>query len=217
MDFKVAGNLVPSVLVTMDMNEHVFSEGGLLVYKDVSVHTSYTTLSKVTGSVTGAIVRSTLAKIPFYLLTYSGPGSCAFSRSTVGEVRIAELKEGETLDIAENSIICAESSVKYDYFYVHGTTRVGRMIGFFMDKLTGPGKVAYHGHGTILSFNLAEGESMSIDYGAILSKESSVTIKTYNIPYGGGLLGHAMSFEAIEVTGPGKIEIETKDPKAKTL
>ncbi|EQD78248.1 hypothetical protein B1B_00827 [mine drainage metagenome] len=72
--------------------------------------------------------------------------------------------------------------------------------------------MVYHGHGNILSFTLAPGETMEMDHGALLLKDASVTIQAYNQPLGGGLAGHAMSFEALHVSGPGRLALQTLDP-----
>ena len=39
-----------------------------------------------------------------------------------------------------------------------------------------------------------------------------MNVKAYNQPLGGGMIGHAMSFEALRVDGPGDIYLQTIDP-----
>ncbi len=209
MDVDVKGAYIPSALVRLDPGEEVYCEAGLMVYSDPTVGFQYRWLTQ--GGLAGVMKRS-LGGIPFHLQTFQGPGYVAFSRQRPGEIRTLELKPGETVEVAEHSLLLAERSVSYDCFYVPGTGRVGRMIGFWMDRLTGPGKVVYHGHGNILSFTLAPGETLEMDHGALLLKDASVTVQSYNQPLGGGLAGHAMSFEALHVTGPGRVALQTLDP-----
>jgi uncharacterized protein (AIM24 family) len=97
--------------------------------------------------------------------------------------------------------------------YVKGTHRPGRMIGFWMDRLTGPGKVALHAYGNVISMSLAAHETVTADMGALLYKSGSVTAATQNLPFGGGLLGRLEAYEVLQLTGPGKIALQSIDPK----
>ncbi|MGC8657381.1 MAG: AIM24 family protein [Thermoplasmata archaeon] len=209
MEMKASGNLVPSLLVSLGQGESIVAEGGVIVHRDSTVMTEYTTLSNLTGGFTKAVPRLLFGGMPYYLLNFVGPGNLTLSRFNVGEIRIVQLKEGEVLDIAEHSILCAEATVGYDYFYVHGTERIGRMFGFFMDRITGPGMVAYHGHGKILSFDVKENETFSADYGAILSKDPNIQLDAYNVHMGDGPLGTILSFEALRISGHGRLELQT--------
>jgi uncharacterized protein (AIM24 family) len=209
MELDLKGSYIPAALVKLAPGEEVYCEAGLMVYSDPTVGFRYRWLTQ--GGIAGVMKRS-IGGIPFHLQTFQGPGYVAFSRQRPGEVRALELKPGETVDVAEHSLLLAERSVQYDTQYVAGTGRVGRMIGFWLDRLTGPGKIAFHGHGNILAFTLAPGETLDIDHGALLLKDATVQVQSYNQPLGGGLMGHALSFEALHVAGPGRLMLQTLDP-----
>ncbi len=210
MQVTVQGNFVPVALVQLNPGEEIFCEGGLMVYSDPTVNVG---IRPFTQGGFGQIMRRTMVGgLPFFMHVYQGPGYAAFSRLGPGEVRVLELAPGQTIDIAEHSLLLATNTVRYDTFYVPGTGRVGRLVGFWMDRLTGPGTIAYHGHGDILGFDLKPGETMQIDHGGLLRKDATVQLRTFNQPLGTGLLGHAMSFEAIHVEGPGRLELQTVDP-----
>ena len=213
MQVQIQGDFIPAALVQLAAGEEVFCEAGLLVYCDPTIRFG---MRAFTQGGFGQVVRRTmLGGFPFFLHVYQGPGYAAFSRFSPGEVRTLELAPGQTVDIAEHSLLVGTHSVQYSTFYVPGTGRIGRMIGFWMDRLTGPGTIAYHGHGNILGFDLKQGESMDIDHGAILRKDASVNVRAFNQPLGGGLTGHALSFEALHVEGPGRIELQTVDPSSR--
>ncbi len=213
MQVKIQGEFVPVALVELGAGEEVYCEGGLMVYSDPSVRTA---VRAMTQGGFGQVVRRTMVGgLPFFLHAFAGPGYAAFSRFSPGEVRTLELAAGQTVDIAEHSLLLASSSVQYNTFYVPGTGRIGRMIGFWMDRLTGPGTIAYHGHGNILGFDLKPGETMDIDHGGLLRKDPTVNVRAFNQALGGGLTGHALSFEALHVDGPGRLELQTVDPTAR--
>ena len=188
----------------------IFCEGGLLVYCVPTIRLCFRPFTQ--GGVGLVLRRTMFVGLPFFLHVYQGPGYAAFSRFQPGEVRTLELAAGQTVDIAEHSLLLATGGVQYSTFYVQGTGRIGRLIGFWMDRLTGPGTIAYHGHGNILGFDLKQGEAMDIDHGGLLRKDASVNVRAYNQPLGGGLTGHALSFEALHVEGPGRLELQTVDP-----
>ena len=79
-------------------------------------------------------------------------------------------------------------------------------------QVTGPGSVALHGYGNVLSMALQPRESVTLDAGALLYKSGSAEVKTMNLPFGGGLLGHLESLEVLEVMGPGKLAFQSVDP-----
>ncbi|MGI0131876.1 MAG: AIM24 family protein [Thermoplasmata archaeon] len=210
MQVSVQGDFIPTALVQLANGEEIFCEGGLMVYSDPTIRLGIRPFTQ--GGIGQTLRRTMVGGLPFFLHVYQGPGYAAFSRFRPGEVRTLELAAGQTVDIAEHSLLLASGGVQYTTFYVAGTGRIGRLIGFWMDRLTGPGTVVYHGHGDILGFDLKPGEAMDIDHGGLLRKDGTVNVKAFNQPLGQGLMGHALSFEALHVEGPGRLELQTVDP-----
>ncbi|MGD0257033.1 MAG: AIM24 family protein [Thermoplasmata archaeon] len=210
MDVQIQGEFIPIALVSLGAGEQIFCEGGLMVYSDPSVGFQFRWFTQ--GGMGSVMKRTILGGVPFHLHEFLGPGYVAFSRYRPGEVRRLDLAAGETVDVAEHSMLLATQTVGYNTFYVPGTGRVGRLIGFWMDRLTGPGTIVFQGHGNIITFVLKPGETMDVDHGALLFKDASVNVRAYNQPMGSGLMGHAMSFEALHVEGPGRIWLQTVDP-----
>ncbi|MCI4363210.1 MAG: AIM24 family protein [Thermoplasmata archaeon] len=210
MKVTVQGGYVPNALTELAAGEQVYCEAGVMVYCDPTVQ--FHMRPMIQGGIARSLKRSLIGGVPFYMHTYLGPGYAAFSRSEPGEVRVIELAPGQQVDVAEHSLLLAAATVQYDTVYVKGTGRIGRMIGFWMDRLTGPGTIAVHGHGNVLSFNLAQAEVFDVDHGAVLLKDASVGMQAFNQPLGHGLMGSALSYEAMRVQGPGQLLLQTLDP-----
>jgi uncharacterized protein (AIM24 family) len=210
MKVTVQGGHVPNALTELEAGEQVYCEAGVMVYCDPTVQ--FHMRPMIQGGIMRSLKRSMIGGVPFYMHTYLGPGYAAFSRSEPGEVRVIELAAGQQLDVAEHSLLLASSTVQYDTIYVKGTGRIGRMIGFWMDRLTGPGTIAIHGHGNILSFALDDKEVFDVDHGAVLLKDASVQMQAFNQPLGGGLMGATLSYEAMRIKGPGQLMLQTMDP-----
>lgn len=210
MKITVQGGFIPNALCDLGAGETVYCEAGVMVYCDPSI--TFHQRAFTQGGMGKTLKRTLLGGVPFYLHTYIGPGYAAFSRAGPGEIRIVELGPGETVDVAEHSLLLASASVQYDSVYVPGTGRVGRMVGFWMDRLTGPGTIVLHGHGNILSFTLGDGETFDVDHGAVLFKDDRIAMQAFNQSLGGGLLGSAMSYYAMRIRGPGRLWLQTLDP-----
>jgi uncharacterized protein (AIM24 family) len=210
MKVTVQGGHVPNALTELAAGEQVYCEAGVMVYCDPTVQ--FHMRPMIQGGIMRSLKRSMIGGVPFYMHTYLGPGYAAFSRSEPGEVRVIELAAGQQLDVAEHSLLLASSTVQYDTIYVKGTGRIGRMVGFWMDRLTGPGTIAVHGHGNILSFTLDDKEVFDVDHGAVLLKDASVQMQAFNQPLGGGLMGATLSYEAMRIQGPGQLMLQTMDP-----
>ncbi len=211
MDLEVVPGLVPSLLATLAPQESVFCEHGIMLYKEPQVGVGRKNASG--GGFLKTMERTTVGGFPFFLTEFIGPGHVSFSRDGVGEIRVLDLAPNEELDVAEGSLVCADTHVRYDMSYIKGTNRPGRMVGLWMDRLTGPGKVAVHGYGNIISMTLASREVILSDFGSLFWKSSSVEARTVNIPFGGGLMGHLESYEALELIGPGKVALQSIDSK----
>ncbi len=164
------------------------------------------------GGLLKTLERTSFGGLPYFLTDFTGPGSAGFSRDGVGETRIIELAAGEEIDAAEGSLLCADSRIAYDMVYVKGTHRSGRMVGFWMERLTGPRTIVFQGHGNFTTFQLKPGETLNVDHRALRFQDASVTVRAHNQPMGSGLMGHAMSFGALHVEGPGRIWLQTVDP-----
>ncbi len=211
MELETLKGVVPAVLATLAPNESVYCEHGIMLYMDPTVTVGRKTIAS--GGALSTLKRTTVGGIPFFLSEFTGPGSVSFSRDGVGEIRDIELGPGEVLDVAEGSLLCAENRIPYAMEYVQGTHRLGRMVGFWMDRLTGPGKIALHGYGNIISMTLSPQEKVTCDYGALLFKSGSVQARSLNLPFGSGLLGKMEAYEVLELIGPGKVALQSVDPK----
>jgi uncharacterized protein (AIM24 family) len=213
MELQALTGLVPAVLAVMGSGESIYCEHGIMLYKDPEVSVDRKTIK--TGGFMQTMERTTVGGVPYFLSEFKGPGNVCLSRDGVGDVRVLELGQNEVLDVAEGSLLCADGGIKYEMLHIKGTHRPGGMSGVWMDQLTGPGKIAIHGYGDIITMTLAAGEIVTCDMGSLLYKSGSVQAQTKNLPFGGGLLGKLESFEVLELVGPGRVALQSVDPRSK--
>ena len=212
LELTALTGLVPAVLANMQQGESVYCEHGIMLYKDSQVNVSRKTIKS--GGFMQSMERTTVGGVPYFLAEFIGPGSTCFSRDGVGDVRVIEISPNQVFDVAEGSLLCADSRVKYEMLHIKGTHRPGGISGVWMDRLTGPGKIAIHGYGDIITMTLGPKEMVPCDMGALLYKEGSVQAQTKNMSFGSGLLGKLEAFEVMELTGPGKVALQSIDPRS---
>ena len=204
MDLEVVPGIVPSVLATLGQGESVFAEHGIVLYKEDPVQVGRKNIHS--KGLLSTLKRTTVGGLPFYMTEFTGPGHACFSRDGVGEVRVLELAAGETLDVAEGSLVCADNRIGYEVVYTKGATG---WLGMWMDQLTGPGKFAVHAFGNFITMGLGPQETVVCERKSILHKTPAMVLEPHIQRVGGGLLGHAMSQEMYIVHGPGTIGLQT--------
>ncbi len=204
MELEVVPGVVPSVLATLAAGEAIFSEHGIVLYKEDPVQVDRRTIpSKGFGS---TLKRTSVGGVPFFLAEFTGPGRAAFSRNGPGEVRIVELASGEILDVAEGSLVCAAKSIGYDTVLTKGT---GTYRGIWFDRLSGPGKFALHAYGNFVTLSLHPGETIVSERGAILHKTPAMVLTPFVQKVGTWFVGRMMAQEMYTVQGPGTIGLQT--------
>jgi uncharacterized protein (AIM24 family) len=84
--------------------------------------------------------------------------------------------------------------------------------GMFMDRFqtaTAPGVLMLHGYGNVFERRLAEGESILLEPGAFLYKDSAVQMNIESVPgLQMGLFG-GTGMNLVRVSGPGRVGIQS--------
>lgn len=201
---QVEGDVVPVAEINLGAGDSVFFEHHVLLWKDEA--TAMSTLSLQGG------VKRALAGMPFIISVANGPGRVAFSRDATGELVVMPLHPGMELDVREHAFLLASHHINYSYVRIKGLRNIlfgGQ--GMFMDRfVTGnePGLLLLHGYGNVMERMLKAGESILVEPGAFLYKDSSVTMDIQPIQLTKGFLG-GTSMNLARMTGPGRIGIQS--------
>jgi uncharacterized protein (AIM24 family) len=116
------------------------------------------------------------------------------------------------LDVREHAFLLASHRIEYSYVRVKGLRNIlfgGQ--GMFMDRFVtsaGPGLLILHGYGNVFERTLKPGESILIEPGGFLYKDSTVTMDVQTQKLSTGLLGGGGMVLA-KVTGPGRVGIQS--------
>ena len=201
---QVEGEIVPVAETNLARGDSIYFEHHVMLWKDERVPLTVMQLS-------GGIKRA-LAGMPFIISVASGPGRIAFSRDATGELVVLPLHPGMELDVREHAFLLASRQIQYSYARIKGLTNIlfgGQ--GMFMDRFITSGTqglLILHGYGNVFERTLRAGESIMVEPGAFLYKDSTVGMEVELQRLTTGFFGGAsMSFA--KMTGPGRVGIQS--------
>jgi uncharacterized protein (AIM24 family) len=201
---QVEGEIVPVAEINLARGDSVFFEHHVMLWKDDTVPLTVMPLQ-------GGMKRA-LAGMPFIISVANGTGRIAFSRDASGELVILPLHPGMELDVREHAFLLASQHIAYSYVRIKGLRNIlfgGQ--GMFMDRFVTanmPGLLILHGYGNVFERTLRAGESILVEPGAFLYKDSSVNMEVETQKLTTGLFG-GMGMNLAKMTGPGRIGIQS--------
>ncbi len=201
---QVEGEVVPVAEINLSPGDAIFFEHHVMLWKDESVPLTLMPLS-------GGFKRA-FAGMPFLISVASGPGRIAFSRDATGELVVLPLHPGMELDVREHAFLLSSHQIQYSFVRIKGLANIlfgGQ--GMYMDRFVtagAPGLLILHGYGNVFERVLRPGESIMLEPGAFLYKDSSVTMDVEFQKLGTGLFG-GTSMSLARMTGPGRVGIQS--------
>ena len=201
---QVEGEIVPVAEINLGAGDAVNFEHHVLLWKEDAVRMDVLPLQ-------GGMKRA-LAGMPFIISVATGPGRIAFSRDATGELVLLPLHPGMEMDVREHAFLVASHTIQYSYTRIQGLRNIllgGQ--GMFMDRFittTTPGLLILHGYGNVMERHLKPGESILVEPGAFLYKDSSVTMNVETQKLKTGLFG-GTGMNLARMTGPGRLGIQS--------
>jgi uncharacterized protein (AIM24 family) len=201
---QVEGEIVPAAEINLGRGDSIFFEHHVMLWKEENVPLTVMPLS-------GGLKRA-FAGMPFIISVATGPGRIAFSRDATGELVLLPLHPGMELDVREHAFLLSSHHIGYSFVRVKGLTNIlfgGQ--GMYMDRFvttSTPGLLILHGYGNVFERNLRPGESIMLEPGAFLYKDSSVTMQVEFQKLGTGFFG-GTNMSLAKMTGPGRIGIQS--------
>src|SRR3984885_8450087 len=169
---QVEGEIVPAAEINLGPDDSIFFEHHVMLWKDVNVPLSVLQL--------GGGLKRAFAGMPFIISVATGPGRIAFSRDATGELVVLPLHPGMELDVREHAFLLGSHQINYSFVRIKGLANIifgGQ--GMFMDRFVTtntPGLLILHAYGNVFERVLKRGESVMLEPGGFLYKDSSVTM-----------------------------------------
>ncbi|NLT73629.1 MAG: TIGR00266 family protein [Chloroflexi bacterium] len=208
MQYQIVGGLLPSVDVTMQAGESVFTESGGMAWMmgDVKMETS------TRGGLLAGLGRK-LAGESLFMTTYacqSGQATVTFTPEAPGTILAFELQAGQSLICQKDAFMAAQEGVTLE---MHFRKRLGAGLfggeGFVLQKVSGPGLVLLELAGDMRQYTLQPGQAMRVDPGHIGLYDPTVD---YDIESVKGLTNVLFSGEGLflaTLKGPGRVWLQS--------
>src|SRR5215467_660541 len=201
---QVEGEIVPVAELALAQGDAVFFEHHVMLWKEPNV--------PMAAMNTGGGMKRTLGGMPQILSVAQGPGRIAFSRDATGELVVLPLHPGMELDVREHAFLLSSHQIGYSFIRIKGLTNIlfgGQ--GMYMDRFvttSTSGLLILHGYGNVFERRLAAGESIMVEPGAFLYKDSTVTMDVEFQRFSTGFFGGA-NMALAKMTGPGRVGIQS--------
>ena len=208
MDYRLIGDVMQALEITLKQNEEVFAEAGSMLYMGPGVELQ----AKMQGGFMKGLMRKFLAGESMFMSVFrcnTAEGKMALANPIAGRIFPIELR-GNTILAERNAFLCGIGNIDLSIAF---TKRFGAGLfggeGFILQKLSGHGLVFLHAGGNMLEFDLRPGEQMRVDTGCIVSMAETVS---YDIQFVGGVKNALFGGEGLfyaALTGPGHVVLQT--------
>jgi uncharacterized protein (TIGR00266 family) len=208
MEYKIVGDVMQALQVSLVQGEQVYAEAGAMLYMGAGIELQ----AKMQGGIVKGLMRKFLAGESMFMSVFqcnAPSGHLALANPIAGKIYPVQLRNN-TILAERNAFLCAVGNVDLSVAF---TKKFGAGLfggeGFILQKLTGEGLVFLHAGGNMLDFDLAPGEHLRVDTGCIVSTDESVT---YDIQFVGGFRNALFGGEGLfyaTLTGPGHVTLQT--------
>jgi uncharacterized protein (TIGR00266 family) len=208
IDYRIVGDDMQAVIITLDPGEAVQAEAGAMMFMEDGVAMN-------TGTGGGLLkgVKRIIAGESFFITTFVNQAGerrkLSFSAPFPGKIL--------ALDLTSRGILCQRDAYLCSAYgidiSVAFTKRLGAGFfggeGFILQRLTGDGLAFVHAGGTLIKRTLTSGEKLRVDTGCLVAFEEGVD---YDIEFVGGFTTALFGGEGLfftTLTGPGTIYLQT--------
>jgi uncharacterized protein (TIGR00266 family) len=219
IDYRLIGDDMQAVIVTLDPREAVVAEAGAMMYMQDGI-TMETTLDP-TGESKGFVskllggAKRVLSGDSFFITVFTNDGvkrrDVAFAAPYPGKILAVDMKKwGNRIIAQKDSFLCAAYGTNVSIAF---TKRIGAGFfggeGFILQKIEGDGLAFLHASGTLAEMTLAPGEVLRVDTGCMVAMEESVNYDIQMVPGIKTALFGGEGLFFVELTGPGRIVLQT--------
>lgn len=193
-------------MVTLNAQESIQVESGAMVGMSPDLELK----TEAKGGFLKSLSRSVFGGESFFLNTYTASShgdSVALAPPLPGDISVIELHD-ETLLVQSGSYLASSEGIQVDTKWSGAKTFFGSE-GLIMLKISGTGTLIVSSYGAIHDIELAAGQSYIVDTGHLVTFEEHLKFELKKVA---GWKSTLFSGEGlvIELTGPGKITIQSR-------
>ncbi|MBX9929811.1 MAG: TIGR00266 family protein [Gemmatimonadaceae bacterium] len=219
IDYKLIGDDLQGVIITLDPGEAVMAEAGSMMYMQDGIQMATTLDPNATGAglftkLMGAGKRL-LTGESFFITMFANAGGSrrdvAFSAPVPGKIFVCDLKQwGGEMIAQKDGFLCAARGTELDIAF---SKRIGAGFfggeGFILQRLRGDGLAFLHACGALVEMNLGPGEQLRVDTGCLVAMQPSVDYDIQMVPGIKTALFGGEGLFFVQLTGPGRVILQT--------
>jgi uncharacterized protein (TIGR00266 family) len=220
IDYRLIGDDLQGVIITLDPGEAVVAEAGAMMYmqEGISMATTLDASGRGGGGVWDKLKsagKRVLSGDSFFVTFFMNESNrrrdVAFASPYPGKIQPIDLKPwGGDLIAQKDSFLCGARGVDVTLAF---SRRIGAGFfggeGFILQRLIGDGLVFLHASGTLHEVTLADGERLRVDTGCLVAMQPSVDYDIQMVPGVKTALFGGEGLFFVQLTGPGRVILQT--------
>ena len=196
-------------ILKLNPDERVRTDSGSMVSYSAGMEIE----TKAEGGLLKSLGRAVLGGESFFQNFWkAGPngGEVTLAPDLPGDIVVIEMS-GKPLMIQSGSYLASEAGIDLSTKFSSKAFKAGE--GVSMLEASGSGKLLVSSYGAIFEKNLSDGEKYYVDTTHLVAFDSSINVQLKSV---GGMKSTIFSGEGfvIEMTGPGRLYIQTRSPQA---
>jgi uncharacterized protein (TIGR00266 family) len=220
IDYRLIGDDLQGVIVTLDPGEAVVAEAGAMMYMQdgIQMATTLDPSGRHSASWWTKLVgagKRVLSGDSFFITYFANASSTrrdvAFASPYPGKIQAFDLRAwGGTIIAQKDAFLCGARGVDVTVAF---SRRIGAGFfggeGFILQKLVGDGLVFLHASGTLHEISLGRGETLRVDTGCLVAMQPSVDYDIERVPGIKTALFGGEGLFFMKLTGPGRVILQT--------
>ena len=211
MDYKIIGQTVPVVEVTLNTGESMYTQSGGMAYQTDGIQMK----TNARGGIMKSLGRAFSGE-SIFMANYTAQkdgATIAFATTIPGSIVPFDLsKYPNGLTFQKGSFLCAESNVETKISF---TKRFSSGLfggeGFILQKATGNGTLFLEVDGDPIVKELASGEILKVDTGNVVAFSPTVSYEVETIKGLGNIFLGGEGLFLTRLVGPGKVILQSQN------
>lgn len=206
MNYEIQGGSFPVVVCHLSDGERMITEKGSMVWMSPNMQMA------TSGGGLGRMFSKALSGESMFQNTYTakGDGMIAFGSSFPGQIQAVSIGPDREMIVQKSAFLAAEAGVNLS---IHFNQKLSAGFfggeGFIMQRLSGSGTAFVEIDGSLMEYQLQDGQQLVVDTGNVAGFELGVKMEIRQVPgLKNKLLGGEGLFNTV-LTGPGRVWLQT--------
>ena len=207
MKYEIRGTTYPVVIMILEENEGIISEGGAMSWMSDNM------VMETSGGGIGKVFGRMFSGESLFQNIYTakgGPGMIACASKLPGSIKAFEITPEQPMILQKSAFLCSEQGIELSTFF---QKKLGAALfggeGFIMQKVSGKGICFAEFDGDIVKYNLNAGQKLVVDTGNLAALTDGCSIDIVKVPGVKNALFGGEGFFNTVVTGPGTVWLQT--------